>query len=124
MELKLKAHVGDALAALFARTLLLELVANGIIKKESYFFHSNRMVSNEHFSATVFILQLFGPKQDASYYAHKENGTRYEAHLHDVYVELGLDAAFLFFRETAYKVYYENKIILKIKIMEDQYGVI
>lgn len=109
MDIKLKAHIGDALAALFARELINEAIG---LKHKHYqsrhFVHASRLISNEHFTKTCQRFSLFDiPETNVTYWNHRIYGTKYEAHLYDLYKTEGIDKAASFFKETAYKLYTE-----------------
>lgn len=109
MDIKLKAHIGDALAALFARELVNEAIG---LKSKHYqsrhFVHAGRLTSNEHFLKTCKRFKLFDIKEsEVTYWNERVFGTKFESHLYDLYKSEGIDKAALFFKETAYKLYTE-----------------
>jgi len=109
MSTQVKAHIGDALAALFSRILINEVISL-TTKYHSYrhYTHAGRIVSNEHFTKTCVRFKLFNiAANEAVFYNHKKYGTLYEAHLYELYIEHGFDSAFTFFKNTAYKLYCE-----------------
>lgn len=109
MDLKLKAHIGDALAAFFARTLINEAIGpRSRHYQSSHYVHCNRMVSNEHFTKTCQRFHLFDiDETKVTYFNHRTYGTLYESHLYELYISEGIDKAADFFKQTAYKLYTE-----------------
>lgn len=110
MDIKLKAHIGDALAAVFARILINDAIGlKGKHHHSRHFVHSGKMVSNEHFAKTCKRFNLFNAQEkEVTVFGYDHYGTLYESLLYDMYISKGFDEAFSFFKETAYKLYAEK----------------
>lgn len=110
MDVKIKAHIGDSLASLFARILISKIDnLKRINGYNAHFIHTSKLTSNDHFTYTCVRFNLFNARgQNVWVLGSKYYGTMYEALLYDMYVSKGFDEAFSFFRETAYKLYAEK----------------
>jgi len=93
---KVKAHMGDSLINFFAR----ELMANDdSFHRCDQVTQANRMTSN-NFLIKVCI--KYGGFNEPS-------GTHYEAKVYEIYLEKGLNAAYEYFKETAYS-HWKDKV--------------